>query len=765
MTHLYLMSHVFTIFLALCVFSPTCPVESVDADLSDVLSNYDVLHQSQISHIIVKRGTKGKGDHVKELKFSGLGRHFTLSLKPTVGLLSPQFKAYVVDGYGNKEAVPVDPEIFFSGVVTGEKTSSVQAYVDDDNLLTATIATPDDTYHIEPMWQYAPEGGNDSMVMYKGSDVKRIQKHHSHDSFCGYVTPPPGVIVDNKIDDEEHKKSKKGKNQGFSKENDIADKHSRVKRQQQSSHSDGRTRCSLFLVADYKFFSEMGQGNRLNTINYLIGLIHVVNEIYLSTTWEKNITNMAFVVRDILVHKEAQKNLAVGDEHYNMDKSGWDVKNLLTAFSRGNYRSYCLAHLFTHQKFAGGVLGLAYVGSPRQHTVGGICTPEYYSDGVLWLNTGLSSSLNYANRKVVKKEANIVTAHELGHNWGSEHDPDTDECANPDGGSYIMYTYSVSGYYNNNDNFSPCSKRSVGMVLQAKASKCFTEPTTAFCGNFLVEEGEECDAGLIESGEEDPCCTHNCELKSECSDKNSPCCDGCSFANKGFECRKASQLDALCEKDAECTGTSAECPKGSPVENVKNVSCLDSGTCIDGICVPYCEVREMFSCVCDGGDGCKRCCRSATRNCTKYTNQDNPFGIQLDEGQPCHLGICSDEGICEKTQQDAVQRFWNIIEDIDINYILEFIHDNIVGTVIILSLIVWIPASCIVNYVDNKRREKEEEEMTWRKPDNTNLIRDYDASRIRNFGTRTVRSMRGNNSAQPSAAPPFTNIVEPSVDY
>lgn len=48
---------------------------------------------------------------------------------------------------------------------------------------------------------------------------------------------------------------------------------------------------------------------------------------------------------------------------------------------------------------------------------------------------------------------------------------------------------------------------------------------------------------------------------------------------------------------------------------------------------------------------------------------------------------------------------------------MEFINDNIVGTVIILSLIVWIPASCIVNYVDNKRRKQEEEEMAWKKPD------------------------------------------------
>ncbi len=45
-------------------------------------------------------------------------------------------------------------------------------------------------------------------------------------------------------------------------------------------------------------------------------------------------------------------------------------------FSREyTHKDYCLAHLFTDLKFEGGILGLAYVGSPRRNSVGGICTP------------------------------------------------------------------------------------------------------------------------------------------------------------------------------------------------------------------------------------------------------------------------------------------------------------------------------------------------------------------------------------------------------
>ena len=68
------------------------------------------------------------------------------------------------------------------------------------------------------------------------------------------------------------------------------------------------------------------------------------------------------------------------------------------------FQDFCLAHLFTDIKFEGGILGLAYVGSPRRNSVGknkwftcktiylrnsllfllyvgGICTPEYFKNG------------------------------------------------------------------------------------------------------------------------------------------------------------------------------------------------------------------------------------------------------------------------------------------------------------------------------------------------------------------------------------------------
>ncbi len=72
---------------------------------------------------------------------------------------------------------------------------------------------------------------------------------------------------------------------------------SREKRQaDQYEYTPTKTRCPLLLVADYRFFQEMGGGNTKTTINYLISLIDRVHKIYNDTVWQdrsvRNILSM-----------------------------------------------------------------------------------------------------------------------------------------------------------------------------------------------------------------------------------------------------------------------------------------------------------------------------------------------------------------------------------------------------------------------------------------------------------------------------------------
>ncbi|XP_013140332.1 PREDICTED: ADAM 17-like protease [Papilio polytes] len=86
----------------------------------------------------------------------------------------------------------------------------------------------------------------------------------------------------------------------------------------------------------------------------------------------------------------------------------------------------------------------------------------------------------------------------------------------------------------------------------------------------------------------------------------------------------------------------------------------------------------MFKCL-SVADACKRCCRkSLNKTCFPVAHNDI-----LPDGTPCIQGFCN-KGVCEKTIQDVVERIWNIIEDININNVLGFLRDNIVGVAALL---------------------------------------------------------------------------------
>ena len=546
-------------------------------DLTKNLRYFETIHKSQLGHTIVKRGatvSTHKFNTIKEVEFKALGKDFKLILSPTKGLLSSKFRAVEVDDEDDKEVfIPIDKDAFYEGRVFGEDDSKAQVHM-EDGVITATIKTKEDLFHIEPAWRHMSESDQETMIAYKESDIK-----------FSWTEPDENKNIPPKVCDYI-------KENGTAEEQDDGDDNMEVadvsggrhKRSSEFNFNPGegnlrQTRCPLLLVADYRFYKEMGGSNSKTTVNYLISLIDRVHKIYEDTVWRDTMdsggfSGMGFIIKKIVVHRKPT-TVREGEVHYNMFRSSWDVRNLLEVFSREyTHKDFCLAHLFTDIKFEGGILGLAYVGSPRRNSVGGICTPEYFKNGyTLYLNSGLSSSRNHYGQRVITREADLVTAHEFGesitnvmfmfinvyvtgHNWGSEHDPDIPECSPSasQGGSYLMYTYSVSGYDVNNKKFSPCSLRFIRKVLLAKSSRCFTEPEESFCGNLRVEGDEECDAGLLGSEDRDACCDENCKLRENaiCSDKNSPCCHMCQYMAVNAKCRTANY--ATCEKEAECTG-------------------------------------------------------------------------------------------------------------------------------------------------------------------------------------------------------------------
>ena len=83
----------------------------------------------------------------------------------------------------------------------------------------------------------------------------------------------------------------------------------------------------------------------------------------------------------------------------------------------------------------------------------------------------------------------------------------------------------------------------------------------------------------------------------------------------------------------------------------------------------------------------------------------------LPDGRPCNYGTCL-LGQCKRSKPSHIRRFFSFIEKLDSSALLEFMKSNIVGTVIILSLVIWIPASWTISCLD-KRHERKIRNDPW----------------------------------------------------
>lgn len=145
-----------------------------------------------------------------------------------------------------------------------------------------------------------------------------------------------------------------------------------------------------------------------------------------------------------------------------------DVSTFLNYVSLDNFTDYCLAYTFTARDFTDGTLGLAWV-AKLSGSVGGVCEKRQTLQGIAKsLNSGIVTVVNYQAR-VPEAVSQITFAHEVGHNFGSEHDPDDSLCSPgpTKGGNYIMYRRATTGTDANNRNFSECSRDQMGPILHA----------------------------------------------------------------------------------------------------------------------------------------------------------------------------------------------------------------------------------------------------------------------------------------------------------
>jgi Reprolysin (M12B) family zinc metalloprotease/ADAM cysteine-rich/Disintegrin len=272
-----------------------------------------------------------------------------------------------------------------------------------------------------------------------------------------------------------------------------------------------------------------------------------------------NLVNALYTPLNIFI---ALKGVEIWNVKDEVDMS-LPIGEILKSFL--NYRETTLlkkfpndnAQLLTDVPFGNTVVGLAPVGA--------MCSPSQ------------SGAVSMDHSKVIAIVAATV-AHEMGHNFGMDHD--TGDCNCHDENGCIMLP--KSSYYGFNQ-WSSCSidqlndalKKGIDFCLKDKPEKLFDSPT---CGNGFVEPGEECDCGLPGYCDNPFCNPHTCMLTANSTCATGSCCDlkTCNlhstgkFTKKllknifsflsvlGKVCRKA---HGECDLPEFCNGNDEFCPE------------------------------------------------------------------------------------------------------------------------------------------------------------------------------------------------------------
>ncbi|KAM7153685.1 zinc metalloproteinase-disintegrin-like NaMP isoform 2-T2 [Macrochelys suwanniensis] len=238
-----------------------------------------------------------------------------------------------------------------------------------------------------------------------------------------------------------------------------------------------------------------------------------------------------------------------------LDKfSAWRQSDLLKRKNNDN------AQLLTAIDFDGPTVGLAFVGT--------ICSSTH-SSGIVQDHNNNPISIG------------ATMAHEMGHNFGMNHDTSFCKC---NSGSCVM---AAQLSYNTPKDFSTCSLQDFQKYILDRTPACITNMpalkdivATPVCGNNFVEKGEDCDCGTPEECTNICCEAATCKLKPNAKCAFGECCENCQIKKAGALCRSTKHD---CDLPELCTGQSHQCPVDR--FRVNGYPCRDGqGYCYMGKC-------------------------------------------------------------------------------------------------------------------------------------------------------------------------------------
>lgn len=508
------------------------------------------------------------------ISFFAHSRQFNLLVEPYSGWFHPHAQFSYVGSNGTEEKVEIDVGMYYKGVVLGEGKSDVALSLEHErNLITGLIRTANESYSLEAAHRYISPNKKTpyNMVIYRWGDVE-------FEGHCGVEDSPSEQEM--KRSSLAHATMNLVERQSFPKTCYVsAVGDSWWYAHWQSVYDSTKAMIDAIVGSDILYRNQVNNG--LSCVRTLV---------YTNPGSDPYRTVASSGISQFLSELRTRRNDAIN----------WPPTTKLSSTRR------CVIHGFTYQNY-GGTLGLAY-------------KPAICGSSGAGVTTGFGLSAN---------QLLMTVAHEIGHNFGCDHDPSS-SCSDPQANRRTVMAACSFG----SSELFPFSSFSVGQIQSTVTSRggCLEDRNQrGYCGNGWIEasEGEQCDCG--NDCASDPLCNDACQLQggAVCSPSGGTCCtETGQFRSKGTVCGSAkySWLPA-----PTCTGSSAECPSCWP----------DSET---HWCDRYSNIEP-----CESPSGpCKTACQL---NGNPGSCSSNWVGLEsnLPDGVCCPGGICNN-GVCDTSQ-------------------------------------------------------------------------------------------------------------------